>query len=173
MKYSALIIIPVLFAFGCGDDVEKLSTVNKDITLQEAVAVSIPEGSSMTYTETKILNLEDEIRDLSSKLDKVEITDMSMTITEYSSSVDPVTLENATLSFVGTTVAFGISNPIDLSLGDVIITLDASAEILELLQAKLLDDKKLTVDMVATVDNVPVNFTVTVEVKVRVTGSLL
>ncbi len=173
MKTKLLLAIFSLFVLACStDDVKELTRITQDFTLSQSIDVSIPEGPITEFSATKVFDATDDVKGFDSKLDNLSITGLTMDFSNYSSSVDPVTITDASLTFEGTGITLAISDDIDLStISSITLTIPDNA--LSTIETSFLADKKLTVAVAATVDKVPVDFTITVNFDVEVTGTLL
>lgn len=173
MKTKLLLAVAAVFMMACSaDDVEELSRITQDFTATQSIDVSIPDGPVTTFSASKEFDLTDDVKGFDSKLDDVKIVGLTIDFSDYSSPVDPVTITDASLSVEGTGVTLEIPNDIDLStVSSVTLTIPDAA--LSTIEAKLLTDKKMSVSMSATVDKVPVDFTMTLSFDIEVTGTLL
>jgi hypothetical protein len=173
MKYTTLIIIPVLFAFGCGDDVKELTTKTLPYSIDQTTNVDLGQSDPKTFSATQEFDATAEVSKFNSKLDAIEVKGITMEFFGYSG--DNVLITDASFEFVGTGSSISIADDIDLNLvsGKGAITLDVSGINFTDINAKFLADKKLTVLVSTAVDKVPVVFTVKVTLDFEVTGSLL
>ncbi|QSE97031.1 hypothetical protein [Fulvivirga lutea] len=175
MKFKLLFILLAVFAMSCSeDDVKEALDQNETITVDESILVDLDENSPTEFSA---------VRDFDASLAGFTLKDVTIQsfifeITSYTgdAAVGDITIENASLTFVGTNPEVSV-NISSFNVADAFAqpqelkdALDATA--ISAIKAKILADEEITIDMSASVDKVPANFEVTLTFVLNVTAGI-
>lgn len=170
MKFKLLFILLAIFAMSCSeDDVQELTEVTQNFTASETVDVSIGANDPLSYSLSRTIDASLNNFDISS----VEVVSVTAEITSVLVQNGPTNLTEATIELVGTGIALTLSD-IDLSntVGNV-YTFDIPADALTTLGSAIAASETIIVNMTATVDNKPVDFTMELTFNLKATGNVL
>lgn len=174
MKTKLLLAIFSLFLIACSeDDLKELTRQNQNFVLTQSAPVSAIEGGPLTYSFTKEFDATDDVFVFTDKIDQVTLNSVTMMLLDYSTTLDSdVTLTSAILKIDD--IELTIGDPLNLAAVEgATITLTLPDNVVNLIQSKLLTDKKVSIDFSASVDKVPVNFTVELSLDVTASGTIL
>ncbi len=172
MKYPIFILLFTVFAFGCSeDDVKEALEQNQTVTVDQRINIDLSETDPKEIDESETF----EASLLGFTLTNVQIQSLTFDVTGYigQAAVGDVSLEGATLEFVGTGVSVDISkinlaDAVSAPAIDLTSVLDAAA--LTAIQNKILAEEEITVNLSASVDKVPANFEVTLTFVLNLTA---
>lgn len=170
MKFKLLFILLAVFAMSCSDDdVQELTEITQDFTASESVDVSIGANDPLTYSLTRTIDASINNFDISS----VEVVSVTAEITSVLIQNGATNLTEASIEIVGTNIALTLSD-IDLSntVGNV-YEFNIPADALATLGSAIAASESIILNMTATVDNKPVDFTLELTFNLKATGNLI
>lgn len=176
MKSKLLLSMVAVFAMACSaDDVKELTRQDQTFVLTQTAPIAAVENGPLTYSVTKEFDATADVAVFTDKIDKVTLNSVTMMISDYSTTLDSdVSLTAAVLTIDNLSLEINSAiNLADADASNAEIALTLPAEAVNLIQAKLLADKKLSIELSASVDKVPVNFTVELNLDVTVSGTIL
>ncbi|HNP18825.1 MAG TPA: hypothetical protein PKL31_10355 [Fulvivirga sp.] len=171
MKYNIIILFIAAVAFSC-NSVDDLLKTSANYSVEQTANVDLIQDGPKTFSITQEFATPADVDKFGSNLDAIEITGISMKFTNYTGT--DVKITDASLDFVGTGSSISINGEIDLNAvnGAGAIDLDVTGIDFTAINAKFLTDKKISVKVAGTVNNVPVTFDVTFTIDIKVTGSI-
>ncbi|MCV9385155.1 hypothetical protein [Reichenbachiella ulvae] len=169
MKFNYLMIAAVLFMTAltsCDlEDVLDKVELNQDVTVNEIFEVNLTANDPTTFSEERTFSTDVEGLEIT----KIEISELTYTVSNYSGDPQNLSLEvwfgdNAEMG--GVTVDGAI-----LENGSSDLLLLVSNLILTSWENYLLGNPEATVNVSATIDEVPVTFDLALNMTLKVTGT--
>lgn len=173
-KVNYLFILLALAIFSCEDDVDNLTDIKVSTTLTESFNVTVAEEDPLTQSIDQTLNVgdNDDIKDVLSKVENYEISDITFTIRDYVGAND-IQLESAMVTFQvngSSNITASVSNLVMSDIAGTEQDLPFNEAALTTLGETLLSTGgTVNVTTTSTVSGAPVSFTMEVNIKVRVT----
>lgn len=173
-KVNYLFILLTFAIFSCEDDVDNLTDIKVSTTLTESFNVDVAEEDPLTQSIDQTLSVgdNDDIKDVLSKVEGYEISDITFTIRDYDGAND-IELESAMVTFQvngGSNITASVS---DLVISDIVGTEQNlpfnEAALTTLGETLLSTGGTVNVTASSTVSGAPVSFTIDVNIEVRVT----
>lgn len=170
MKSNIFILLLAVFAFSCSeDDLKELTEISQDVDVSKTFTVNLSDTDPMTFSDTEVFDTSVTGINVSN----VELARMTMAFSNYSSTVDPVKITSASLSFVEAGINLDLPE-IDLSVvNGTTLEISLPGNAITSIQNQLLENDENTITLSATVDKVPVTFDVELTLEIKVTGNIL
>ncbi len=168
MKYFIFIFLLSIVGFSCSeDDVKELLSTDQTFTASESFDIDIDEDDPLTYTDSETI----EASVAGIEITEVEILSLNATITNVLAP-EAVNLTTASLVFEGTGVQLDFPET-ELTTGATFeLASTIPQNVIDALEAKLLADEEVTINATATVDGAPINFTISIDLEIKVTGTV-
>ena len=168
MKYFIFIFLLSIVGFSCSeDDVKELLSTDQTLTASESFDIDIDEDDPLTYTDSETI----EASVAGIEITEVEILSLNATITNVLAP-EAVNLTTASLVFEGTGVQLDFPET-ELTTGATFeLASTIPQNVIDALEAKLLADEEVTINATATVDGAPINFTISIDLEIKVTGTV-
>lgn len=168
MKYSIFIFLLAVVSFSCSeDDIKELLSTDQTFTASESFDIDLAEDDPLTYSDSETIDASVTGIDIT----EVEILNLNATITNVVAP-ETVNLISASLVFEGTGVELAFPETELINGASYELSGTIPQNILDTLEAKILADGEITVTTSAEVDGTPIEFTISIELEIKVTGTV-